>query len=113
MVDELQVEGIVEAAPGVVVVVALEDVLAGVVQVAVAEQEALATELQIGLVIFGDGVGDDTQADLVVGARPGAAGVVAAELEGLVDLGVGVGLVLTLVPAEAAKGAEVRGQLLL
>ena len=40
-------------------------------------------------------------------------GVVAAELEGLVDLGVGEGFVLALVPAEAAEDAQGVGELLL
>ena len=84
-----------------------------VVQVAVAEQEAEAAELQILLVVFLDGVGDEGHAELVVGPRPAAAGVVAAELEGLIDLGVGEGLVLALVPAEAGEDAEILGQLLL
>ena len=46
-------------------------------------------------------------------AMPAAAGVVAARLDGLVHLGVGEGLVLALVPSEAAKDAQVGGQLLL
>ena len=54
-----------------------------------------------------------SEAELVVGARPAVAVEVGAELEGLVDLGVGEGLVLALVPAEAAEGVEVGGELLL
>ena len=56
VLDELGVEGVVEAAPGVEGVVALEDVLARVVEAAVAEQEAEATEGEVGLVVALDGV---------------------------------------------------------
>ena len=45
---------------------------------------------------------------LSLGGDQRVAGVVAAELEGLVDLGVGEGFVLALVPAEAAEDAQVR-----
>ena len=44
---------------------------------------------------------------------PAGSGVVAAGLDGLVHLGVGEGLVLALVPSEAAKDAQVVRQLLL
>ncbi len=73
VVDVLQVERIVDASPRVQVVVALENVFAGVVQVAVAQEEAEAAELQIILMIFLDGVRDEGQAELVVRARPRAA----------------------------------------
>jgi hypothetical protein len=81
VVDELKVERIVDAAPRVQIVVALENVFAGVVQLAVAQQEAEAAKLQIVLVIFFYGVGDEGEAELVEGARPRSAGVVAAELK--------------------------------
>ncbi len=105
VVDVLEIERVIDAAPGVQVVVALQNVFAGVVQFAVAEEKAEAAELQVVLMIFFDGVGDEGQAELVVGARPRAAGVVAAERDGLVDLGVGVGLVLAFVPADAGEDA--------
>src|SRR5271170_3343921 len=60
-----------------------------------------------------DGVRDESHAELVVGAGPCSAGVVAAELEGLVVLGVGEGFVLALVPAEAAEDTDILSQLLL
>ena len=47
MVDVLEVERIEEAAPGVQVVVALQNIFAGVVELAVAEQESEAAELEI------------------------------------------------------------------
>ena len=55
------------------------------------------------LVVALDGVGDADEAELVVGAGPAVAGEVGAELEGLVDFGVGVAFVLAFVPAEAAE----------
>ena len=68
MIDELKVEGVVNSAPDMSVVVALEDVFAGVVEVAVAEQEAFAAESEVGLVVALDGVGDEGQAELIVRA---------------------------------------------
>ena len=66
VVDELDVEGVVGSAPGVGVVVALEDVFAGVAEVAVAEEEAFAAEGEVGLVVALDGVGDKGEAELIV-----------------------------------------------
>ena len=60
-----------------------------------------------------DGVGDYGQADLVHRAMPAASGVVGAGLDGLIYLGIDIRLVLTLVPAEAAKGAQILGDFLL
>ena len=51
--------------------------------------------------------------ELVVRTRPRPAGVVTAERDGLIDLGVGVGLVLALVPADAGEDAQIFGELLL
>ena len=51
-----EVERVEDAAPGVQIVVALQNVFACIVQVAVAEQKAEAAELQIVLVILFDGV---------------------------------------------------------
>jgi hypothetical protein len=75
--DGLGVEDVEDAAPGVEVVVPLEDVLAGVVESAVAEQEAEAAEGEVALVVAFDGVGDEVEADFVVGTSKGATGVVA------------------------------------
>jgi hypothetical protein len=113
VVDVLHIERVEHAAPGVVVVVAFDDVFAAVVEVAVAEQEAEAAEFQILLVVGLDGVGDDGEADLVDGAMPAGSGVVGAEFDGLVHFGVGEGLVLALVPAEAAGDAEILRDFLL
>ncbi len=70
MVDVLQVEGVVDPAPRVQVVVALDDVFAGVAELAVSKQESEAAEREVGLVIALDGVGDEGYAELVVRARP-------------------------------------------
>src|SRR5258708_9803395 len=72
---ELGVEGVVEAAPDVEVVVALEDVFAGAVELAVAEEEAVAAVAEVVLVVALDGVADEGEADLVVCAGAAAAGV--------------------------------------
>ena len=68
MRDVLQVERIVDTAPRMQVVIALKDVLAAVVQVAVAEEKAQAAQPQVRLMIFFDGVGDEGNAKFVVGA---------------------------------------------
>jgi len=113
VVDGLEVERVVDAAPRVQIVVSFDDVFATVVQFAVTEQETEATVGQVVLVVFLDGIADEGHAQLVVGAGPSASGVVAAERDGLIDLGVGEGLVLALVPADAGEGAEVPGHFLL
>ena len=113
VVDALHVDGVIQAAPGVPVVVAFEDVFAAVVELAVAQQEPQPAIFQVVLVVALDGVRDHGDAELVLGAMQAAHGVVAAKLHGLVHLGVGEGLVLALVPAEAAEGAQVAGDVLL
>ena len=59
-----------------------------------------------------DGVGDAHNAEPVVGTPPAWAGHVAASLKGLVDLCVAEAFVLPLVPAEAAEGTDIGGNLL-
>ncbi len=59
-------------------VVAFLDVLAAVVQAAIAQQKSETAVVQIVLVVTFDGVGDKGEADLVIGAMPLAAGVVSA-----------------------------------
>src|SRR5579875_543030 len=113
MCHELGVERGEEATPGMGGVVGLENVLTGVVQGAIAEEEAFAAQGEIGLVVALDGVCDPNHADLVVGATPAVAGHVAANFKGLVDLRVAEALMLAFVPAEAAEGANVGGELLL
>ena len=113
MIDELKVERIVDSAPRVQIVVALENVFAGVVQFAIAQQKTETAKLQVSLMIRLDRIRNKSHAELVVGARPRSAGVVAAKLNGLVDFRVGEGLVLALIPADTGEGAQIRGQLLL
>ena len=60
-----------------------------------------------------DGIGDVGQACFVEGPSMLLERVVRAESDGLVDFGVGVGLVLALVPAETSVGADGGGELLL
>ncbi len=60
-----------------------------------------------------DGVRDEGNADLVDRAMPAGSLKVAAELNGLVDFGVGIGFMLAFVPSKAAEDAEVFGDLLL
>src|SRR6185312_2745626 len=66
MLDELAVEGVEEAAPGVHGVVALEDIFACIVQMAVTEEKAKAAELEVVLVVALDGIGDECEAELVL-----------------------------------------------
>jgi hypothetical protein len=113
VVDELKVERIVDSAPRMQVVVALEDVFAGVVQLAVAQQKAQTAKLQVRLMIRLDSIRNKSHAEPVERARPRSSGIVAAELDSLVDFRVSKGFVLALVPANAGKGAQIRRQLLL
>jgi hypothetical protein len=106
MGDELCVERCKESTPVMRRVIAFENVLAGIVQPPVAEQEAESAEREVLLVVALDGVGDTGEADLVIGPRPAVAGEVRTQLEGLIDLRVGIAFVLALVPPEAAEGAE-------
>ena len=63
--DELGVEGVIEAPPGVERVVGFEDVFAGVVEVAISEEEAFAAKREVLLVVVLDGVRDEGDTELV------------------------------------------------
>ena len=93
-------------------VVGFDDILAAVVEIAVAKNEAETAKVQIILVVAFDGVGDNRQSYFVGGSMPACRDVVGTDLYGLVHFSVGVGFVLSFVPTEAAKDAQVRGQFL-
>src|SRR6202042_3051139 len=63
--------------------------------------------------IFFDGVRDKGDAKLVIRARPRPAGVVTAELNRLIDLGIGKRFVLSFIPANPSEDSQIFGQLLL
>src|SRR5665213_1883904 len=118
VVNELAVERVIQPTPRMNGVVALEDVLARVVQLAVSQQKAQAAQLQILLMIALNGVGDEGEAEFVVRTVWQAEEairkrIVAAELDGLIDLGVCEAFMLAFIPAEASKGAQVARQLLI
>ena len=112
VVDKLCVQRIINAAPSMKVVITLQDVLACIVQIAVAKQKAQATEAKVVLVIALDRVGYEGNADLVVRTRERAAEIVSTKSNRLIDLGVCVRFMLSLVPAdsqEATKIYQIRG----
>jgi len=86
-------------------VVGLQDVLAGVVKVTVAEQEAEASVAEVVLVVALDGVRDEGEAESVVRAGEGVTGKVATDDYGLVILRVCERLMLAFVPADACEDA--------
>ena len=96
----LQIEADEQSSPDVGVVVRLHDVLPPVVQVAIAEQEACASELQVMLVVGLDGVRNEDRAGFVQLAPPAFTAVVCANLNCLIDFRVSVGLMLAFVPAK-------------
>src|SRR5579862_1098344 len=89
MGNVLQVERVKDTSPRMQVVVALEDIFSRVVQPAVAEKKSKTAKLQVVLMIFFDRVRDKRNSELVVGPRPRPAGIVSAELDRLIDFGVG------------------------
>ena len=93
-------------------VVGFDDILAAIVEIAVAKNEAETTKVQIILVVAFDRVRDYRQTNLVCGSMPAHRDVVCTDLYSLVHFSVGVGFVLSFVPTEAAKDAQVGGQFL-
>src|SRR3954464_15110168 len=109
--DELHVLGGEGAAPDMDVVVLLDDRLARVAEIAarrrragggphaivaagtIAQQESAPATPQILGVHAGDSVADERQADAIIRAPPAGAAHIAADLEGVVDLGVSEALV--------------------
>src|SRR3974390_2570388 len=108
----LHIDGVEETAPSMPVVVPFHDVFAPISEIAVSKQKTKPPIMQIVLMIALDRIGDHHQAGLVFIAMPPVSGVVAAGLNGLVHLGVGKGLVLSLVPAEAPEHAQIVGEFL-
>src|SRR5579863_6610474 len=94
-------------------VVALDDVFAAVVELAVSEKKAEAAEREVVLVVALDGVRNDGKSDFVLRPMPAVAGIVTAEFHGLVHFGIREGFVLPFIPSEAAAKTQVRGHLLL
>jgi len=65
ILDVLHIEGVEEPAPGMHGVVAFDNRLAAVAEIAVAQQEAQPAELEIPLVVLLDGVGDESESHLI------------------------------------------------
>jgi len=70
VINVLHIDGVEHAAPGMPVVVALDNIFAAIVQIAIAEQKAESAQLQIFLVVGFDGVGYKCDTDLVDRAMP-------------------------------------------
>ena len=93
----------IESAPKMGVVIPLQDILASVVQIPIAQQKPQPAVVQIILVVALDGVRNKGHAYLSLGLFQSMSVVVAAEQNGLPDLGIGEGLVLVFIPAEARE----------
>src|ERR1035437_2167460 len=111
--DVLDIGGVKHSTPRVPSVVAFDDILAAVVELTIAQQESKPPQAQIVLMIVLDSIAHEHQSQLVVGAMPAAESIVSSRFYGLVHLGVGKGFVLSLVPAEAAEGAQIFRKFLL
>src|SRR5260370_693868 len=111
--DVLHTGSEVNAAPGVDCVVRLDDILAAIVQFAIAENEAKAAIGEVGLVIFANCVGDECDSSAVLLAMPPYAMRPQSSGEGLIDFGVGEGFGLAVIPAEAAERGQIVGEILL
>ena len=57
--------------------------------------------------VGGNAVRHEYAAQLVQAAMPGISRQVGAELDGLIDLGVGIGLMLPLIPSPAREAAHI------
>src|SRR5271165_51813 len=105
--DVLNVRRDVESFPDVHRVVALEDVLAPVVQRAVADDEPLATERQVFAMVTRQGVRCGSNSEAVLWAAPFPAVDEDASGKRLVDLGECIRLGLAIVPAKTPVGCDV------
>src|SRR5579863_4034146 len=106
VVDVLRVERREDSAPHVQRVVGFDNVLAPIVQFAVAEQEAEASEGQIFLMVARNSVGNERQARAVQLPFPLGSLRAGADLLGFVHFGVGVRFVLPFVPSPSREKSE-------
>src|SRR5436305_787273 len=113
MVDTLEAQREMDTLFELNGVVGFDDVFAGVVQGAVANDEANAAGGEVCGMRGGQAVTYIGHADHVVGPAPGVTLERQADGPGVVDLGEGPGLAMAVVPAESSPDAEVLGQLLL
>jgi len=78
-----------DTAPNVSGVICFEDLLHAVVQSAVAQNEPQASQRQIAPVVTGDPVGDECSTQSVLRTVPSRAAIIAANLGGPIDFGIG------------------------
>src|SRR5580704_9622323 len=84
----------------------LRDVLSPVIQATIAEEESQAAKRQVFLVIARNSIRNIRETDAIVFAPPTRSLCECADFRGAVDFGVGVGLVLSLVPTPATEYSE-------
>ncbi len=107
IVDMLNIDARENSAPYMGVVVALDDIFAAVIQGAVAQQKSQTSQREIVLVVGGDAIRNKNRANFVLLRDASAVSCqVGADLDGLVDFGVGVGLMLSFVPSPAQEAAN-------
>src|SRR5215471_18839670 len=109
----LQIDSGENSAPQVGVIVAFHDVLAAVIQSAIAKQEATSAQCQVFLVIRRNTIGSEDQAYLIETSFPSLTCHIGADFDRLIYFGVGEGFMLTLVPSPACKASHFVGDLLL
>ena len=79
VLDEGVVDGIVHAAPGVDVVVRLQNVFSRVIQIAISQQKTQAAIAQVILVVLFDRISDEGDSHFILFAMPARTGIVSAQ----------------------------------
>src|SRR5665213_3819729 len=88
-------------------VIGLENALVAVVQMSVADQEALTSRGQILLLGCAQGFARHGNAQAIIAAMPVAAGQLGAKTQDLIDLGKSKAFLLAVIPSPAQKGAGI------
>jgi hypothetical protein len=107
IVDVLQAGSDMDAAPGADGVVSLQNSFAAVVQVAIAEEKAQTAVGEVYLMVFLDGVRDESEPGSILLAVPPCAACANAGRDGLINLGIGEGFSFAVVPTNAGKRGDV------
>ncbi len=102
----LKIEQGEDAAPNLNGVVRFENILAAVIEAAVAKEKSVASEGEIFLVVAGNAVGNEGDARAIQFSLPAAGVERQAKRVGLIDFCVCVGFVAAFIPAPTAVGEE-------
>ena len=105
----LNVDGAIDTAPEMSIIVPFEDVFPPIAEISVAQQKPQTAKFQIFLMVAGDRIGHEGEPDFVVPAMPASGRVIRADRNTLIDFGIRKRFVAALVPTEPAESAEIRG----